>query len=117
MLMLLVASLLACALGLAGANAFAEGKKRGIPVYKKTFFSQPYHVDTIYKSMQGPQSTLKMTLRPGPTELLWVTAYRTEIVGPDSDEAMPPDFMCHNNLNLGDLDRHRDDHAWHGCGQ
>jgi len=94
-----------------------EGPRKGIPVYKKKFFSKVYDVAKVYKSMQGPESIQRIRLRPGPPELLWVRAYRTEIVGKDSDEALPPDFMCHNNLNLEHLDRHRELFGWEQRGQ
>jgi hypothetical protein len=99
-------TLIAALLVAAPASVLADNQSRGIPIYKKTFFSKAYEVDRIYKSMQGPQSTQRLTLRAGPPELLWLRAYRTEIVGPDSDEPVAADFMCHNNLNLADPERH-----------
>ena len=108
---LLLASLLGAGVPLT-ASAQDAGKSGGqatghrVPLYKKSFFSQPYTVDRIYKSMQGPQGLQRIRLRKGEPELLWIRAYRTEIVGPDSAEPVAPDYMCHNNLNIEDLDRH-----------
>ncbi len=67
----------------------------------KEVFSQTYTIDRKYKSMEGPQSAQKVFLLEGqPAELLWITAIRTEMVGADGVTPLPPEFMCHVNLDL-----------------
>ena len=64
--------------------------------------SETYTIDRIYRSMQGPMSTV--ALLPGDRyanpELLWITAYRAVIVGEDGESVLPQEFMCHANLDL-----------------
>ena len=65
-------------LGLAAVcppRAEAQGRTRVI-------LSPVYEIDRKYRSMEGPNSTEKVTLWDGPeTELLWITGVRTEMVG------------------------------------
>ncbi len=80
----------------------------GVPVYHKEIVSKVYTVDQIYKSMQGPQAMHSFDLGfDGPPELLWLTAYESEIVGADADTEMSGEFMCHNHL-LIDTDKYHE---------
>lgn len=82
-------------------------------VYTVSWYSQVYDVDRIYKSMQGPASAQRIRLAKLPSqELLWVVGYRTEIVDAGKTQTLAPDFMCHNNLNITDLDSHRQRFPW-----
>lgn len=98
-----VASLLCAPFALA-----AEGPE----VHSVSFLSQPYSVDRIYKSMMGPSGRSKIRLREGAPELLWITGYRAEIVGPDSGEPVSAEFMCHSNLGFANMQRHRKLFRW-----
>ena len=81
--------------------------------YTATWYSQVYNVDGIYKSMQGPTSAQRIRLAKLPSqELLWIVGYQTEIVDAGKTQTLTPDFMCHNNLNLADLDDHRKRFPW-----
>jgi hypothetical protein len=83
------------------------------PVHTATWYSQVYNVDGIYKSMQGPSSTQRVRLAKLPSpELLWVVGYQSEIVDADKTQTLTPDFMCHNNLNITDLEDHRQHFRW-----
>jgi len=64
----------------------------------KVVLSPVYTIDRIYKSMEGPQSS--------PPELLWITGFRTEMVGADGETPTLPEFMCHVNLDF-DAMKHR----------
>ena len=77
-----------------------------------SFLSEPYKVDKIYRSMMGPKGRSKIRLREGPTELLWITGYKAEIVGPGAGEAVSPEFMCHSNLGFANMPRHRKIFHW-----
>jgi hypothetical protein len=67
-------------------------------VVRKVALSPPFHIDKIYKSMAGPIANAQFVLQQEPTEILWVTAYRTEVVDADGHSPASAEFMCHNNL-------------------
>ena len=92
----------------------APGAEASSPhVYTASWYSQVYHVDAIYKSMRGPASAQRIRLAKLPSqELLWVVGYQTEIVDAGKTQTLAPDFMCHNNLNITDLDDHRKRFPW-----
>jgi hypothetical protein len=63
----------------------------------------------IYPSMLGPTNTdLNVTLtKADQPELLWVTGYRADMVGPRDNESRSSEFMCHNTLSIHDtVDAH-----------
>lgn len=70
-------------------------------VQQKTILSETYTIDRKYRSMMGPYSVQEIRLgdvdRP---ELLWIVGYEAVMVGPDGEEAMPQEFMCHSNLDI-----------------
>ena len=58
------------------------------------FLSPPALVDKIYPSMLGPEHTdLDVHIQDGPPELLWVTGYSAEMVGPDGKEPRSQELM------------------------
>ncbi len=67
-------------------------------------------VQGIYPSMLGPENTDTNVrlLEAEQPELLWVTGYRADMVGPASNEPRSPEFMCHNTFSIHDS---VDDHA------
>ena len=83
----------------------AEAVKPG-PVITAEFYSRPYTIDRLYRSMEGPLETrpIQMSRALAP-ELVWVVGVATEIVGPDGEEPRASEFMCHVNLDF-DLDEH-----------
>ena len=98
--------LLAVALtGLAACASIAHAAPK---VYEFTFDSDAYPIDQIYRSMKGPKGRKVVQLMDEglAAELIWVVGYRTEIVEADGDAVLSGEFMCHNNLNLAELDRH-----------
>jgi hypothetical protein len=73
----------------------------------QSFFSPPYKIDKKFKSMMGPYKTQKIYLEdPEKQELLWITGYQAEIVDAEKKTPMPPDFMCHSNLDY-DVKKHK----------
>lgn len=106
--------ILASGLALLLLGLVATGAEASPPrVYTASWYSQVYDVDGIYKSMMGPASAQRIRLaKLSSPELLWVVGYRTEIVDADKTQTLGPDFMCHNNLNITDLDYHRKRFAW-----
>ena len=99
-------SLLLMACG-AGDDVVAE-RSGGFEVATQVGVSPLLHIDRKYKSMEGPSALTTFTLQPGPPEILWITAYRTEVVDTDGrSEDSLREFMCHNNLNF-DAEVHRE---------
>lgn len=92
------------------------------PLEHRTYLSRIFEIDRIYKSMEGPSQRRRIFLaknRGGSQaapELLWLRGYRTEIVDEDGNP-LPPDFMCHANLDIGDLAAHRKAFGWGRVGQ
>lgn len=89
-------------LGCATAGVINSTSEKNHPtIQSKTFFSEAYHIDTIYKSMMGPMSTQKIHLgTPHSNQLLWITGYETEMVEADGRTPLSEEFMCHSNLDL-----------------
>ena len=69
-----------------------------------TVLSRVYWVDQPYRSMMGPWSDQEVFLVPTPEgaapELLWITGYRAVMVGPNGEEPLSQEYMCHSNLDL-----------------
>ena len=66
---------------------------------EREFLSDPFHIDRLYESMIGPVTQRLVRLDPSPRpELLWLTGYRVEVVGPDGPTAEDQEFECHTNL-------------------
>lgn len=66
--------------------------------------SPVYTVDREYRSMKGPSSTQTIRLPEADSkELLWITGYRAEIVGPDGESPVSQEFMCHSNLDFDQI--------------
>ncbi|TNE89366.1 MAG: hypothetical protein EP330_11465 [Deltaproteobacteria bacterium] len=69
-------------------------------VYKKTVYSDPYHIDDRYMSMRGPWGQQQVDLLDsGEPELLWITAYETHVVDLDG-KRISQEWMCHANLDI-----------------
>lgn len=99
---LLVLAVLAAA-GATPDRAKPAEASQGAPPKQFTVesLSDVYTIDKIYRSMMGPESSKQIKLLDvDPPELLWITGYRTEIVGADGKTPMPAEFMCHSNLDL-----------------
>jgi hypothetical protein len=88
------------------------GSDLSVPVQSIEALSQVYSITRKYKSMEGPASSQTVVLEPGkPSELLWITGFKTEIVQEDGKTPAPSEFMCHINLdaNIGD---HKQRFGW-----
>ena len=63
--------------------------------------SKVFSVEKKYISMEGPSDVQRFTVGDGgPAELLWITAFKTEIVDQDGQTASNPELMCHMNIDL-----------------
>jgi len=72
--------------------------------------SRDYHVDKIYRSMEGPIGRVLTNIAPQPQdaqpELYWITGIHSEVV--DSLGGNPADdaFMCHTNVSFAQFEEH-----------
>ena len=72
--------------------------------------SRDYHVDQVYRSMEGPigrgltrMDARSQDLRP---ELYWITGIRSEVVDATDGTPSPDEFMCHTNVSFANFDEH-----------
>jgi len=99
--LILAFTLCGCATG-AGCSVTPSSRK-DLQAAKRTYeyLSPVYHVDRIYKSMQGPISTETVRLGEAQdTGLLWITGMRVQMVDADGATPVSNDFMCHTNLDF-----------------
>jgi hypothetical protein len=72
-----------------------------MPLYRKELVSPVYTIDRIYKSMQGPASSIEFSMdTDGEPELLWVVGYSARMTNADGTASMSNEFMCHSNMGL-----------------
>ncbi len=65
--------------------------------------SDVFHIDRLYKSMEGPSRFYDFPLLvTDRSELVWVTGYRATMMGADGTSVESQEFMCHSNLNIWD---------------
>lgn len=78
------------------------------PLRTQAFESKPFVIDQIYPSMKGPREVARVSIgERSADELLWVLSYQTEIVDAASGRSISDEFMCHNNVNVPNVSRHR----------
>lgn len=69
-----------------------------------TLVSDPYRLDKIYRSMEGPWS-IQRGIHVGGTEnckVQWVTGLHTEIIDAGEEKTVSPEFFCHSNLTFAE---------------
>jgi hypothetical protein len=70
----------------------------------KMLVSNPYRLDKIYHSMEGPwsvQTGIDLTARRK-SRVVWVTGLETEIVDAAEQKPISQEFFCHSNLTLSE---------------
>lgn len=71
--------------------------------FELTILSAPYHLDKVYKSMQGPsgnQPRLRLIENAPADETVYITGVESRVVDGDSFEPTSNEFYCHANLTL-----------------
>jgi hypothetical protein len=71
--------------------------------FELTLLSAPYHLDQIYKSMQGPcgnQPRLRLAEGAPLDETLYLTGIDSQIVDAESLEPTSNEFYCHSSLTF-----------------
>jgi hypothetical protein len=103
-----VAVLLLLPVAALAATSCQRAAQVSLPVHQRVGLSPRLHIDRIIHSMEGPSAETTFSLEEGgPRELVWITAYRTEVVDADGQSARGlSQFMCHNNLDF-DSEAHR----------
>src|SRR5690242_12749239 len=67
-----------------------------------TLMSDPYRLDKIYRSMEGPWS-IQRGIRLGLAEkshVQWITGLETEILDATGQKLISQEFFCHSNLTF-----------------
>jgi len=67
-----------------------------------TLTSDPYRLDKLYRSMEGPssaQSGIKLATR-NKSPVQWITGLETEVVDANVQTPVSPEFFCHSNLTF-----------------
>ena len=59
-----------------------------------------FHIDRLYRSMQGPFAVQEVRLPVPANELVWITGFRASMVLPDGRTPCDAQFMCHSNLDI-----------------
>jgi len=76
--------------------------------------SPRYELDEVRMSMEGPNSNhplipVSMNSKDEHRDL-WITGVKTELIDPELDETISPEFFCHSNLTLSPYDTAPEDH-------
>ncbi len=94
---------------LAAASSVSAAATAGEPtVFTKEILAPVYHVDRIYKSMTGPQSTSEFYLADEKApELLWIVGFEATMVEPDGKTGASQEWMCHSNLDIDAVEHNK----------
>jgi len=81
----------------------AKAKADGL----QTLMSDPYRLDKIYRSMEGPWSIqsgihLAMGKKSG---VQWITGLETEVIDATAQKPISQEFFCHSNLTFAEHGR------------
>ncbi len=109
-ILLRFATLAVVVLYIASIGSSAEAGESDAPTAQKFVVrSKQYTIDAIYRSMKGPEGIQALLLgnRYDKPELFWITSYKTRIVDPESGEKISDEFMCHSNLGIVNMNRHK----------
>jgi len=77
-----------------------------------TLVSDPYRLDKIYHSMEGPMS-IQSGIRLATAEkskVQWITGLETQVVDATEQKPISQEFFCHSNLTFGEHDLTPDQH-------
>ena len=69
-----------------------------------TLVSEPYRLDKIYRSMQGPMSIASGIHLPNADKcaVQWITGVEAEVVDADKQTPVSQEFFCHSNLTFAE---------------
>jgi hypothetical protein len=95
--------------GLTAAGSVSAAATAGeATVFTKEILAPVYHVDRIYKSMTGPQSTSEFYLADEKApELLWIVGFEATMVEKDGKTDASQEWMCHSNLDIDAVEHNK----------
>lgn len=70
-----------------------------------TLISEPYRLDKIYRSMQGPMSIasgIHLATTGDKCPVQWITGVEAEVVDADKQSRVSQEFFCHSNLTFAE---------------
>jgi hypothetical protein len=73
-------------------------------VASQTLVSDPYRLDKIYRSMEGPMS-IQSKIRVGGAQkcpVQWITGLEGEVVDATDEKPISQEFFCHSNLTFAE---------------
>lgn len=73
-----------------------EDEVAGVVVKTRTAETDPLAIDSILHSMEGPWQRVVLD----PTDIGWITAFRTEVVDATTGQRLGDEFFCHSQLQL-----------------
>lgn len=77
---------------------------------QRTIDSRPYHIDRLYRSMEGPigrvLTSVGVDSAAAEPELYWVTGIRSEVFDPQGGKSEDIGFMCHTNVSFARFAEH-----------
>ena len=97
-------ALLAIAALLAGPAIYSLTRTDSAKTATKTLLSDPYRLDKIYRSMEGPMSVASdvhfdSNDRSG---VQWITGLQAEVVDAAEQKPISQEFFCHSNLTFAE---------------
>ena len=67
-------------------------------IHQRVVLSRVFHIDRKYRSMMGPTAMGPFKIDPSTRELLWITGFRSRVVGLDGRAPADQELLCHTNL-------------------
>ncbi len=97
-------ALLAIAGALVGPAVYSLTRPDPVEKAVLTLVSDPYRLDKIYRSMEGPmsvQSGIHLAMREK-SQVQWVTGLETQVVDATEQKPISQEFFCHSNLTFAE---------------
>jgi len=96
--------LLAITIVLVGPALYSLTRRDPVQKAVLTLVSDPYRLDKIYRSMEGPMSVQsRIHLATGEAcRVQWITGLETQVVDATEQKPISQEFFCHSNLTLAE---------------
>src|SRR5260370_16524920 len=97
-------ALLAIAGALVGPAVYSLTRPGPVEKALLTLVSDPYRLDKVYRSMEGPmsvQSGIHLAMREK-SQVQWVTGLETQVVDATEQNPISQEFFCHSNLTFAE---------------
>ncbi|MBV9008739.1 MAG: hypothetical protein JO354_06155 [Verrucomicrobia bacterium] len=98
------AVLLTTAAALSAVAIYSLTRSDKAEVKSVTLLSDPYHLDKIYRSMEGPFSISRgiQLTASSKASLEWVTGVEMQVVDATKQKPVSQEFFCHSNLTFAE---------------